>query len=101
MLISAFPLGAQLIEAPANLATIELNRSHQCVTTLAEVAVIDEALRPIAMQSQRFTAIAQAIAIEDASIVTSLNMSDPVDSTIADWFATPGAGLTVNLWTGC
>jgi hypothetical protein len=88
MLIAAFPLGAQLIEAPANLATIELNRSHQCVTTLAEVAVIDEALRPIAMQSQRFTAIAQAIAIEDASIVTSLNMSDPVDSTIADWFAT-------------
>ena len=88
MLIAAFPLGAQLVEAPTNLATVETNRSRQCVTSLAEIAVIDEILRPIAIQSQRFTAIAQAIAIEDPSIVPSLNRSDPVDSAIADWFAT-------------
>ncbi|MDE0899835.1 MAG: hypothetical protein OSA81_12525 [Longimicrobiales bacterium] len=88
MLIAAFPLSAQLVEAPANLATVEINRSRQCVTTLAEIAVIDEILRPIAIQSQRFTTIARAIAIEDASIVPSLNTSDPFDSAIADWFAT-------------
>jgi hypothetical protein len=88
MLIAAFPLGAQLVEAPTNLATVETNRSRQCVTMLAEIEVINEILRPIVIQSQRFTAIAQAIAIEDPSIVPSLNMSDPVDAAIADWFAT-------------
>jgi hypothetical protein len=91
MLFAALPAGAQLVEAPVNLAAVELNRSRQCVATLADIAAIDEVLSPIAIQSQRLTAIAQAIAIEDASIVPTLNLSDPVEAAIADWFATDEA----------
>jgi len=88
VLMTALPLSAQIGEAPSGLAEVEMDRSRTCVAVLADVARLDEILDPLALRSRRLTSIAQAIAIEDGSIVRELDTTNAVESAVADWFAT-------------
>jgi hypothetical protein len=88
VLLTAIPISAQISDAPSGLATIELDRSRACVGVFTEVARIDVMLDPLARNSRRLTAIAQAIAIEDGSVVASLDSTDAVELAVGDWFAT-------------
>ncbi len=73
---------------PAGYAAFEVARSRSCVTTLAELDRLDANLDPLAQRSRRFLGIAEAIAIEDRSIVTWLNPLEPTEGAVRDWFVT-------------
>jgi hypothetical protein len=88
VLLTAIPISAQIIDVPAGLAAVELDRSRACVGVLNEVARIDVMLDPLGRRSRRLTAIAQAIAIEDRGVVASLDTTDAVELAVRDWFAT-------------
>ncbi len=75
-----------LAQAPANLETIELTRSRECVSILARLDQLDAGLTPLAERSSRLLAIAEAIALEDDSVVDSLDAADPVQAAVRDWF---------------
>ncbi|HSH75526.1 MAG TPA: hypothetical protein VLA09_07590 [Longimicrobiales bacterium] len=79
-------------QAPGNYEALELERSRTCVDILARLADLDERLAPLADRSQRLLAIAQAVALEDADVVDSLDATDPVEAAVRDWFA-EDAGL--------
>ena len=84
------PATAQSLESivPARLAEVEVERSRSCVATLAQVEGLDVQLDPLAGRSRRLMAIAEAISIEDRSIISELDPSDPVESDVQAWFAT-------------
>lgn len=84
------PLSAQDDPAPAGLAAIELERSRSCVGILARVDALDAVLEPMATRSQRLLAVAQAIALEDRSVVDSLHAEDPVEAQVRAWFIEDG-----------
>jgi len=88
--VRAAPATAQALRdaPPANLADVERARSRACVTTLAQLSELDIRLDPIAQRSRRLMAIAEAIAIEDRSVTSSLDPSDPVESDVRSWFST-------------
>jgi hypothetical protein len=73
---------------PAGYAAFEVERSRSCVATLADLDRLDAELDPLAQRSRRFLGIAEAIAIEDRSIVTWLNPLEPTESAVRDWFVT-------------
>ncbi|MDH3272113.1 MAG: hypothetical protein OEN56_12310 [Gemmatimonadota bacterium] len=80
-------VSAQGFGTPSRLAEVELARSRDCVAILARVEVLNAEMEPIARRSQRLTAIAQAIALEERSIIDSLNVEDPVEARVREWFA--------------
>jgi hypothetical protein len=84
------PATAQSLESivPSRLAEVEIERSRSCVATLAQVEGLDTQLDPLAGRSRRLMAIAEAISIEDRSIISELDPSDPVESDVQAWFAT-------------
>ncbi len=75
-------------ELPSRLAEIEGARSRTCVAVLADLANVDAQLEPFALKGRRYAAIAQAILLEDRSIVPSLDPNDPVEMAVRDWFNT-------------
>ena len=88
--LAAAPAGAQsLSEAPpSGYAAFEAARSRSCVTTFAELDRLDATLDPLAQRSRRLLGIAEAISIEDRSVVTWLNPLEPTESAVRDWFVT-------------
>lgn len=74
-------------EPPSDLETIELERSRTCVDVLSRLEDLDVELRPLASHAQRLLAIAGAIDIEEEAIVDSLDVSDPLEAAVRDWFA--------------
>jgi hypothetical protein len=79
------PVGAQE-SAPAALAAVERERTRTCVGALTELEALDVELAPLAARAQRLLAIAGAINIEEAAIVDSLDVTDPLEAAVADWF---------------
>src|SRR5690606_2571912 len=77
-------LGAQV---PSELARVELARSRQCVGVIARVADVEERLAPLAARSRRLAAIAEAVALEERTVVDSLDASDPLEAQVRQWFA--------------
>ncbi|MCK5651843.1 MAG: hypothetical protein KAJ42_10715 [Gemmatimonadetes bacterium] len=83
----AIPSGVMAQEAPpTGLDAVEMARSSACVDILTRLDDLDQKLQPLALQTQRFRAIGQAIAIEDRSVVDSLNMSNPAEAAVRAWF---------------
>lgn len=82
------PLIAQTETPPPGLAQVERDRSSRCVDVLERVAALDAELEPLALQTRRFRAIAQAIAIEDPAVVESLDPDNTAEMAVRDWFAT-------------
>ena len=78
-------------QVPVNLAAIELERSRSCVPVLGRLDVLDKALEPLAIRSQRLLGIAQAVALEDDAVVANLDDADPVEAAVRAWFATDAA----------
>lgn len=85
------PIFAQSGGPPADLERVELDRSRRCVDVLARVDELDRKLEPFAARSRRLAVIAEAIAIEDRSLVDPLDSGDALESLVADWFVTDGA----------
>jgi hypothetical protein len=75
------------ITAPVRLADVEIARSQSCVAILSQVEMLDVELDPLAERSRRLMAIAEAISIEDRSVTSFLDPSDPVESDVQAWFA--------------
>lgn len=90
MALAVLPLAAQSKPdtPPAGYAAFEVARSRSCVTTLAELDRLDGTLDPLAQRSRRFLGIAEAIAIEDRSVITWMNPLEPTEGAVLDWFAT-------------
>jgi hypothetical protein len=82
---------AQTAAPPADLERVELERSRLCVDVLARVNQLDQSLEPVAVRSRRLSAIAEAIAIEDRTLVDPLDTGDALESLVADWFVTDAA----------
>jgi hypothetical protein len=87
-ILSVFVLGRPVLaQIPSHFEDVELARSRDCVPVLARLDDLNQQLAPLAEQSQRLLAIAQAIAIEDRTVVDSLHASDPLEKQIRNWFA--------------
>lgn len=86
----ATPLAGQ-DTPPSNLEALELERSTHCVDVLSRLEELDAELAPHAARAQRLLAIAGAIRIEEASIVDSLDTSDPLEAAVRDWFQADAA----------
>jgi hypothetical protein len=83
----AIPSGVVAQEAPpTGLDAVEMARSSACVDILARLDDLDRKVQPLVLQTQRFRAIAQAIALEDRSVVDSLHMSNPAEAAVRAWF---------------
>ena len=83
LLAGAAPAVAQTSDAvPSRLASVELERSRSCVATLAGVEALDDLLDPLAQRSRRLLNIADAISLEDRSITSQLDPSDPLESDV-------------------
>ena len=81
---------SQVPPVPAGLAVIESERSRSCVDVLSRLEELDRTLSPLAERSQRLLAIAEAVALEDRTIMESLDQSDPIESQIQAWFVSDG-----------
>ena len=81
---------AQVPPVPTGLAVIESERSRSCVDVLSRLDELDRALAPLAERSQRMLTIAEAVALEDRTIVESLDPSDPLESQVQAWFVSDG-----------
>lgn len=85
------PVAAQGFGTPARLAEVEVDRSRSCVTVLQSLDSLDTAMEPLARRSRRLQDIAQAVALEERSIVDSLDTADPLETRVREWFATDAA----------
>ena len=93
LLLASSPMTALAQEGPPpGLDAYERGRSRTCVPVLEQLDDLDRRLSPLAIQSQRLLAIAQAIAIEERAVIDSLDTSDPVEAEIRAWFV-EDAGL--------
>ena len=81
---------AQVPLVPTGLGAIESERSRTCVDVLSRLDELDRTLSPMAERSQRLLAVAEAIALEDRTIMESLDQSDPIESRIHAWFVSDG-----------
>lgn len=82
---------AQALGTPSDLARVELERSRACVGIFREVEALNELMEPLAQRGRRLAMIAQAIAVEDASVVDSLDASDPLEERVREWFRSDAA----------
>lgn len=81
----ALPLSAQ-DAPPSGFRALEVERSTMCVDVLSRLETLDTQLEPLAVRVQRLLGIAGAIQVEEASVVDSLEVSDPLEAAVADWF---------------
>lgn len=58
---------------------------------LTRLESLDAQLEPLAIRGQRLLGIAGAIRVEEASVVDSLNVSDPIEAAVAEWFRADAA----------
>lgn len=89
--LAAAELAAQGFGSPSRLAEIELERSRSCVGILERMTDLNAQVEPYARRGQRLQGIAQAIAIEEHSIVDSLNVDDSIEAAVRNWFETDRA----------
>jgi len=82
---------AATAQTPENLAEVELARSHACVAVLGRLDELDAKLAPLAQRSQRLLSVGEAVALEDDSVVDSLDASDPLESAVRAWFEADAA----------
>ena len=75
---------------PDGIADLEIERSTLCVPVLAELEVLNLGLQPLGIRSERLRQIAAWIAIEDRSMMDSLNINDPTEAAVRDWFLSDG-----------
>ena len=75
---------------PAGIAEIELERSRVCVPVLSQLDALNLQLQPLGIRTERLRQIAAAIAIEDRTVMDSLNVNDPTESAVRDWFLSDG-----------
>ena len=75
---------------PAGIAEIELERSRLCVPVLTQLAELNLQLQPLGIRTERLRQIAAAIAIEDRTVMDSLNVNDPTEAAVRDWFLSDG-----------
>ena len=75
---------------PAGIAEIELERSRLCVPVLAQLDELNLQLQPLGIRTERLRQIAAAIAIEDRTVMDSLNVNDPTEAAVRDWFLSDG-----------
>lgn len=85
--VVAAPATAQLTP-PSDLAAVEVRRSQRCVTVIDQVRQLDSELAPFASRRMRLQAIAEAVNIEDPSVVASLDRADPTEGAVVAWFST-------------
>jgi hypothetical protein len=94
LLAVATPLQAQAAAqstAPSGLAALETARSKSCVSVLNRLDVLNQSLQPLGLRSERLRAIARAIALEDRTVVDSLQVADPTEAAVRAWFERDGA----------
>ena len=75
---------------PAGIAEIELERSRLCVPVLTPLDVVNLQLQPLGIRTERWGQIAAAISIEDRTVMDSLNVNDPTEAAVRDWFLSDG-----------
>ena len=75
---------------PAGIAEIELERSRLCVPVLTQLNKLNLQLQPLGIRTERLRQIAAAIAIEDRTVMDSLNVNDPTEAAVRDWFLSDG-----------
>ncbi|MDH3206468.1 MAG: hypothetical protein OEO79_07645 [Gemmatimonadota bacterium] len=86
----ALPLRAQ-DAPPSGFQALEVDRSTTCVDVLSRLETLDTQLEPLAARVQRLLGIAGAIQVEEASVVDSLQVSDPLEAAVAEWFRSDAA----------
>ena len=85
-LLAPVPAKAQAFGMPSRLAEVELARSSACVGILEQVQALDAEMEPLARRSERLQAMARAIALEDRSIIDTLDADDPTLTRVREWF---------------
>ncbi len=75
---------------PAGIAELELERSRLCVPVLAQLDALNLQLQPLGVRTERLRQITAAIAIEDRTVMDSLNVNDPTEAAVRDWFLSDG-----------
>jgi len=75
---------------PAGIAELELERSRLCVPVLAQLDALNLRLQPLGIRTERLVQIAAAIAIEDRTVMDSLNVNDPTEAAVRNWFLSDG-----------
>jgi hypothetical protein len=87
----AAPMSVAAQEAPpSDFAELEIERSRECVGVLQRLQNLNLALEPLGQRSERVLALLQAIALEDRTLMESLDLSDATESAIYDWFLADG-----------
>ena len=90
LLAVALPLRAQ-DTPPSGLQALEAARSRTCVDVLSRLETLDLQLAPLADRVLRLLGIADAVTIEESTVVDSLNASDPIEAAVAEWFRADSA----------
>ena len=72
------------------LAELEIERSRECVGVLRRLDDLNRSLQPLGLRSERMRLLLEAIALEDRSVMDSLDRSDPTESALYDWFVSDG-----------
>jgi len=75
---------------PDGFADLELERSRLCVPVLVQLDALNLRLQPLGFRTERLRRIAAAIAIEDRTLMDSLNASDSTEAAVRDWFVSDG-----------
>jgi hypothetical protein len=71
-------------------ADLEIERSRACVGVLRQMQELNSSLEPLGQRSERLLGLLEAIALEDRSVVESLDRTDPTESALYDWFLSDG-----------
>lgn len=91
LVIGTTVASAQALGTPSDLARVELERSRACVGIFRDVEALNDLMEPLGVRSRRLGMIAQAIAVEDASVVDSLDTADPLEERVREWFRSDAA----------
>lgn len=73
-------------KAPAGMVATELARSRSCVRPLTRLEGLDHQMQPDVNRFNRLDSIAEDVALEDTSIVPSLDSKDSVEGRVKKWF---------------
>ncbi len=71
-------------------AELEIERSRECVGVLKRLYDLNQSLQPLGLRSERMGLLLGSIALEDRSVIDSLDRSDPTESALYDWFVSDG-----------
>lgn len=71
---------------PPQWGEVELARSRSCVGRLARVDSLNSVLAPIANRLARLDSLGRAVSLEKPEDAAPFNLSDPVETAVAQWF---------------